>query len=83
MEDDSFKYLGHEKLSELVAELRNKMGSVVVLSDLLKLQKDDKNKEFIEKMLPNAKENFIKSIPLIIRYLREFEEYDLSEKKVK
>ena len=81
MEDDSFKYLGHETIGELVAELRNKMGNVSNLNDILKLKKEGKHLDYVEKVLPSLEENIIKSFPLILRYLKEFEEYDLSEKK--
>jgi len=83
MEDDSFKYLGHETLGELVAELRNKMGSVTTLADLIELEKTEKgsNKSFLQRFKPKAEENLLKSLPLILRYLKEFEQYDLNIKK--
>ena len=81
MEDDSFKYLGHETAAELVAELRNKMGSVVNYVDLLKMKNDGEHLDFVEKILPKSEENLLKSMPLILRFLKEFEQYDLDIKK--
>jgi len=83
MEDDSYKYLGHETLGELVAELRNKLGSVTLLADMIKLEKSEKgsNKSFIQKLKPKSEESLLKSLPLILRYLDEFEQYDLDIKK--
>ena len=85
-QDDSFKYLGHETLGELVAELRNKLGSVTTLADLIKLEKiNDDTKElddsFIKNLKSDTEENLVKSIPLILRYLNEFGQYDLDQKK--
>lgn len=77
MEDDSFKYLGHKTASELVAELRNKMGCVVNHADLLKLKQEGKHLDFVEKSLPKSEENLLKAMPLILRYLKEFNDYDL------
>jgi len=81
MEDDSYKYLGHETAAELVAELRNKMGGVATYVDLLNLLNDTKNYGVAQRLLPKAEEVMIKSMPLILRYLGEFEEYDLDIKK--
>jgi hypothetical protein len=81
MEDDSFKYLGHDTLGELVAELRNKMGNVVNVVQLLELKKEGKHLDFVEKSLPELEDNLIKAMPLLKRYLDEFTQYDLDVKK--
>ena len=85
MEDDSFKYLGHETLGELVAELRNKMGSVTTLADMITLEKTEKgsNKKFVQRLKPKVEESLMESLPLILRYLDEFGQYDLDMKKKK
>lgn len=80
-QDDSFKYLGHNTASELVAELRNKMGNIVNYYELLKLKNSGEHDNLVEKLLPNVEQNILKSMPLILRYLKEFEEYDLDIKK--
>jgi hypothetical protein len=80
-QDDSFKYLGHETLGELVAELRNKMGSVTNIADIIKLEQVGGKGHMVEKYKPIAEENLLKSLPLILRYLKEFEQYDLDMKK--
>jgi len=83
MEDDSFKYLGHENLGELVAELRNKMGTVTAMSDILTLEQTEEgsNKRFVQKLKPRTEESFLKGVPLILQYLEEFEQYDLNSIK--
>jgi len=83
MEDDSFKYLGHENLGELVAELRNKMGTVTAMSDIITLEQTEKgsNKSFIQRLKPKVEENFLEGMPLILQYLEEFEQYELNSIK--
>jgi len=83
MEDDSYKYLGHENLAELVAELRNKMGGVVSYVDLILLENSDDPSisGLIKRLKPKAEETMVKSMPLILRYLEEFEQYDLNIKR--
>jgi len=82
-QDDSFKYLGHETLGELVAELRNKMGSVVNYYELLKLKNEGEHDELIKKLLPDVENSLLKSMSLILRYLKEFEQYELNNIKKK
>ena len=81
MKDDSFKYLGHETLGELVAELRNKMGGVTGLADIIKLENMKGAESFAKRLKPQIEETFLKVMPLIIQYLEEFEQYDLDIKK--
>lgn len=87
MEDDSFKYLGHENLGELVAELRNKMGVVTTLNDMIKLEnesgvKENSHKlEYVELVKKKSEETLVKVMPLILRYLNEFGQYDLDNIK--
>jgi hypothetical protein len=85
MEDDSFKYLGHENLGELVAELRNKMGSVTGLADLIKLENEENGDivSFLKRLKPRAEKTLLESLPLILQYLEEFEQYDLGKIKKK
>jgi len=80
-QDDSFKYLGHETLGELVAELRNKMGAVTSIADMIKLEQMGGAEHMVKKFKPRTEENLLKSLPLILQYLDEFGQYDLNIKK--
>lgn len=53
------------------------MGCVVNHADLLKLKQEGKHLDFVEKSLPKSEENLLKAMPLILRYLKEFNDYNL------
>jgi len=82
MEDDSFKYLGHETIGELVAELRNKMGCVAAYIDLLKFSKEPGMEVRLESLKNDTEKSMFKAFPLILQYLKEFEQYNLDGKKM-
>jgi len=76
---DSFKYTKHEDFNELIADLRNKMGSLINHIGLLEVKDkltDDK-KEVIEKMIQKNVEVMIKTKPLILQYLDDIENFDI------
>lgn len=83
MQDDSFKYTKHELLTELLADFRNKMGSVISHIDLLEL-KDKVSPDKVHKineLIKNNEDTLIKTKPLLIKYLNDFEEFDIKELK--
>jgi predicted HicB family RNase H-like nuclease len=73
---NSFKYTKHEELEKLVADLRNKMSVVTTYVDLIKILKTENNKE-IQKYLDNQEEKLIKVMPIIVKFLHDFEDFDL------
>lgn len=81
MGDNSFKYLGHKPLGELIAELRNKMGRVTGYADITKLKNIKGAEGFTKRLKPKSKETFLKVMPLIHQYLEEFKQYVLDIKK--
>ena len=80
---DSYKYTKHDTLDELIADLRNKMGSVINYISLLEVKDrlpDDK-KETIENLIQENIEVMIKTKPLILQYLDDIEEFNIKELK--
>lgn len=80
---DSYKYTKHDTLDELIADLRNKMGSIINHISLLEVKDrlpDDK-KETIENMLQENIEVMIKTKPIILQYLDDIEEFDIKDIK--
>jgi hypothetical protein len=76
---DSYKYTKHDTLDELIADLRNKMGSIINHISLLEVKDklpDDK-KEKIENIIQENIEVMIKTKPLILQYLDDIEEFDI------
>ena len=79
MQDDSFKYIKHENLDELIADLRNKMGSVINYISLLEL-KDKVSPDKIHKineLIKNNEDTLTKVKPLLLKYLDDIEEFDI------
>ena len=76
---DSFKYTKHDSLDELIADLRNKMGSVMNYISLLEVKDrlpDDK-KENIKNIIQENIEIMIKTKPIIKQYLDDINEFDI------
>lgn len=70
----------HTKLNELVADLRNKIGSIygyfTILGSLGKIN-DPEKLENIQKILEEALKGSIESMPKVKNLLNQFENFDL------
>lgn len=83
MQDDSFKYQKHDLLVDMIADLRNKMGPVISFISLLEL-KDKVSPEKVHKineLIKREEEKLKKSKSLLIKYLDDFEDYDIKNIK--
>jgi len=72
----------HENLSELVADLRNKMGSIVSYFSLLKEKGkiDDSNtkmKQMLQNLIDKNEKTAIENIDIVKDLLDQFENFDL------
>lgn len=76
MAEHNLKYKENETLSELVADIRNKMGVVTGLADIIKLSKNvdsDKIKDIKE----NQEKRLLEVVPILKKLLHDFEKFDL------
>ena len=72
----------HENLSELVADLRNKMGSIVSYFSLLKEKgkidySNTKMKQMLQNLIDKNEKTAIENITIVKNLLDQFENFDL------
>lgn len=72
----------HENLSELVADLRNKMGSIVTYFSLLKEKgkiddSDVKMKQMLQNLIDKNEKTAIENITIVKELLDQFENFNL------
>lgn len=72
----------HDNLPELVADLRNKMGSIISYFSLLKEKDkiDDSNvkmKQMLQNLIDNNEKTAIENITIVKNLLDQFENFDL------